>query len=304
MTKVKEFLQNLEKIDEEQFFRFYRFYKNPKDSLGGDEEDTLENYYEFGDIKYFILNNTFFEFLELCLKEEEFQKKLNLNLLTKIRYILFDSKDFKREYFAPLEDEHLRNFCKNKEPIEPLYREKYNALELVAIYEKYKKFGWIYEMKLDKKRVDNLNTDLIDKLCLQNTYQIEVYKEKYIEPQQQRKHLLNRVLTDDYSNNINCVLANYGAHDKKIFLNLVCDNEFLQIVDELLKKELPNIVINHIIEILDMSINFKKLRTSMYEDFWIHYNQIEEKIKVYDYRKAEFLISLFRNKTNKRVLKK
>lgn len=62
MTKTKEFLKELERKDPEQYFRLYRFYKNPKDSLGGDEEETLQKYYDFGDIKYFILNNTFLNF--------------------------------------------------------------------------------------------------------------------------------------------------------------------------------------------------------------------------------------------------
>lgn len=74
MQEIKEFVSKLEQTEKEQYFRLYRFYKNPQLSLGGSEESTIDNYYEYGDIKHFILNNIFFEFLELCLKDEEFLK--------------------------------------------------------------------------------------------------------------------------------------------------------------------------------------------------------------------------------------
>ena len=305
MTKVKEFLKELEKNDGQQYFRLYRFYKNPKSSLGGDEEETLEKYYEFGDIKYFILNNTFFEFLELCLEEKEFREKLNLNLLRKIRYILFDSKDFQKEYFAPLEDQYLRDWCNNKVPIGPIYGRKYNGLELLGISDLYEKYGGTYEMGIDNERFNNLNTDLIDRLCLDSTYDIDIYIGKYIEPQEQRKNLFERIKSDDYSSNFNCILTSRSAFDRKIFLNLVCDNEFLKIEEEvLLEKELSNIVIKHIIDILEVSIHFKKMYVDKYEDFWIHYNQLgKEKINVYDYQRAEYLISLLESKKNKKIIR-
>lgn len=160
-------------------------------------------------------------------------------------------------------------------------------------------------MEIDKECLDNLNTELIDQLCFENTYDIEIYRERYIEPQEQRKNLFERIKSDDYSTDFNCILASRGAYDRKIFLNLVCDNEFLKIVEEeLLEKELSNITIKHIIEILEVSIHFKKMYVDKYEDFWIRYNQLgKEKINVYDYQKAEYLILLLEGKINKKIIR-
>lgn len=190
-------------------------------------------------------------------------------------------------------------------PIGPVYGKRYNGLELFGISQNYEKYAWIYEMEIDKERLDNLNTELIDQLCFENTYDIEIYRERYIEPQEQRKNLFERIKSDDYSSNSNCVLASRGAYDRKIFLNLVCDNEFLKVVEEeIIEKDLSNIVIKNIIEILEVSIHFKKMYIDKYEDFWIYYNQLgKEKINVYDYQKAEYLISLLKSKTNKKIIR-
>lgn len=304
MTKIDEFLKKVEKENKEQLFRLYRFYKNPKDSLGGDDDQTIENYYEFGDIKYFVLNNTFFEFLDICLRDKTFKEKLNLNLLRKLRFLLFDSIDFKNEYFEPLEDEYLRDFCKGKVPCGAICSKKYSTFELFGIVQHYKRFGWIYEIGVGKEKLDNLNVDLIDKLKRQNTLDLEIYHEKYIEPELQRKTLLNSIMEDDYKDTFNSVLASRSAHDRKIFLNLVCDNEFTVIVEtELLNKDLPNKVIENIIEIIEMSSNFKRIEANKYENFWFYYNQLKDKISVYNYKKAESLIPLLKRKLNKKIIK-
>ena len=159
MSQVRKFLSKIEQEDINQYFRLYKFYLNPKVSLGGNDESTLEEYYEFGDIKHFILNNTFFQFLRICLQDKRFTSKLDLTLLSKIRFILYDSKEFKREYFIGLEDKYLREWCKNQVPLVPIYSKKYNIYQLIGIATIYKKYGWIYELELNKEQIEKLNIE-------------------------------------------------------------------------------------------------------------------------------------------------
>ncbi len=304
MQEIKEFLSKIEQTDKEQYFRLYKFYRNPQLSLGGSEESTIEKYYEYGDIKYFILNNTFFEFLELCLKEREFEKKLDFNLLRKIRFLLYDSKEFKKMYFEPLEDPYLRDWCNNKVPIGPIYGKRYNMLDLYGISCRYQEHGWIYDLGLPKEQIDSLNTQLIEHLMDVNSLDQEVYYEKYIKPEEDRRSLLNRIKEEDYENYQNCFLYGRDGSDRKVFLHLVCDNEFLQIVEEnLLKQPLPKIVIQNIIDILQVGIDFRTLN-KIYEDFDYHYQQLgKEKVQSFDYKRAKRLISMLLEKENPKIIK-
>ncbi len=67
----------------------------PDKSLGGRGEETLKDYYLYGDIKNLILNKNFYPFLRDCLQIEKFSQKLDDSLLRKLRYMLFDRYDLK-----------------------------------------------------------------------------------------------------------------------------------------------------------------------------------------------------------------
>jgi len=218
--------------------------------------------------------------------------KLEFNLLRKIRFLLYDSKEFKREYFKPLEDSYLRDWCNNKVPIGSTYAKRYNALELWGISLRYQEYGWIYDLELPKKQIDSLNIELIEHLMAA------------IKPEEDRKSLLNRIKTDNYEEVDNCFLYGRDGRDRKVFLYLVCDNDFLQIVEEiLLKQSLPKIVIRNIIDILQVGIDFKTLN-KVYDDFDFHYQQLgSEKVKCFDYKKAEKLISKLLEKEKPKIIK-
>lgn len=300
---VKEFLNLVKKEDSAQYFRLYKFYKNPAVSLGGTEEKTLESYYQHGEIKNLIANNIFFQFLDLCLREESFVQKLDFILLRKIRFLLYDSKVFKEEYLDPLEDPYLRNWCSNKVPIGEYYSKKYNKLELWSISLKYQELGWIYELGLGKEIINDLDLNLIRRLLSEISFQIDVYYERYVKPIEDRKILLDTIRQEDYSASRNCFLESRDAFDKRVFKNLVCDNDFLDIVEEtLLPKDLPKGVITNIISILEVSVDFKTLNIK-YEDFQLHYQELgKERIASYNYQRAIKLISELKKKEHLKVI--
>lgn len=105
---IKNFLHQIELTNKKHYFLLYKFYLNPSMSLGGNNKSTLKNYNNYGDIKYLILNNVFCGFLKLCLQEPEFTKKLDNILLTKIRYLLLDSKECSQNYCPELYDPKIQ----------------------------------------------------------------------------------------------------------------------------------------------------------------------------------------------------
>lgn len=295
--KIKKYLEFLKKQDGKQYFLLNKFYFFPDKSLGGSEEETLEKYYNYGDIKKLVLNNNFYQFLQLCMEDINFNNKLNYNLLRKIRFLLCDTLEFKREYISDLEDDYLRKFCGNEVPIGPIYSKKYSKLELYFIITHYQKIGFIYDQcpSIDKK--DDIDTKLIENLIWTNGWKIDLYYEEYIKPIEERKSILKSIETDNYNDQLNCFLAIRNGHDKKSFHSLVCNNEFLNLIQNvLLEKELSNIVIDNIIEILEIGINFKT-RNNIYEDFSYLYQKLgEQKIKEFDYKRAMNLITLLTTK--------
>lgn len=305
IAEVKEFLQEMEKNDSEQYFLFARFYFSPDQVLGGDEEETLKEYYKFGDIEKFILNNDFFRFLKVCSLDPEFNKRLHYNLLRKIRFILFDSRDFKKEYLEDLEDLYLREFCQGRVPLGPIYAKKYKKIELYGIIKRYEKCGWIYDVDDHKEKLAEIDEKLLDELIYENGWNLDICYDTEIRPIEDRKMILERIKMDDYSDPFNCFLAARGGHDKRAFKNLVCDNEFLEITsDVLMNKMLPEVVINNIVDILEVGINFK-MGNEIYDDFWILYGVLgEEKVANFDYRRAIELQELLDKKMkNSKVVK-
>lgn len=286
MSKIEKFLQELEKEDQTQYFILYKFYKMPESSLGGSEESTIEEYQKFGSITQLVLNNTFFQFLKLCLEDSKFCQKLNYNLLRKLRFVLFDSKTFQENYVPQLEDPYLKKWCQNKVPIGPVYSKKYNVLQLMKLFEQYRQYGWIYDLGLDRQQIKDLDISLVEEVLYQTGSLLDIYYETYILPEENKKRILERIKNDNYNDPESCFLTSRKGTELEIFKLLVCDNDFLQIVEEeLLARELPIPVKENVLEILELSIDFKTMN-SAYEDFYIHYQELGDKVKDYDYKKA------------------
>ena len=67
---------------------------------------------------------------------------------------------------------------------------------------------------------------------------------------------IKRILEDDYNDPNSCVLYNYSLGHYKIINSVVCDNEFLNIINEkFINKDIPICIIQKIIDILELSIN-------------------------------------------------
>lgn len=303
-TEIKKFLEEIKKQNGKQYFLLNKFYFFPSNSLGGNEEETIEEYYNYGDVKQFFLNNNFFQFLELCMDDLDFSKKLDYNLLRKIRLILCDNLDFKNEYISDFEDEYFRKICCNEAPIGSIYSKKYNQSEWWFLKDHYKRFGFMYELSLSSSKIDKLDTKLLEKLIWRVGKELDVYYKNYVKPINDSKIILKRIESDNYRDPRNCFLMSTDGHDQETFCSLVCNNDFLKMItDVLMEKELPDTIIDNIIEILELGINFKT-QNKIYEDFdYLCQLLGEKRIKEFDYKRAINVITLLmKKKKNHKII--
>jgi hypothetical protein len=290
--KRKEFLRKLEEEDTDNYFLFYKFYFFPSRVLGGSDDETIDKYYEYGDIKRLILNYKFYEFLEICMEDKTFKEKLDFNLLRKIRFILFDCKDFKNEYISDLEDDYLQKFCQGEVTSGPVYSKKYKSIELWLISEHYKKVGWIYKLNISDEK-DKIDINLLKDLIRTNESEQNVYYATYIEPINIRKRLLDSLKKGNYN-----FFVDMELRDRRKFRSLICDNEFLSVAKEyLFPIELPPEVIDNIIYIIDIGIDFKKMNSDKYTNFNYYYELLgKERVKEFSYQEAIEVKNLFEKK--------
>lgn len=309
---TKEFMHQLELHDKNNYFLFQRFYRNPSKVLGGSDESTIDHYQDYGEIKQLIFNESFFNLMN-CLFDyndwdNDFSKKLDINLLRKLKFLCYDTINFRKNscenYIEDLHDEYLRKFCRNEVPIGH-YAKRYNIFELSCIIEHFNKYGWLYELGINHEKIDAVNVDDIRKLMTRIQFEIDVCYEKYIQPLEEQKAILERIENENYEED-NCLfLMSRKGEDKKSINALVCCNEFLEIINNtLLQKNLPKIVIENIINILSISIKLKThvLDTEFDSESVFKYLCIlgKERVENFNYKEAERLISLLNKKLRKK----
>lgn len=263
MTKeIKNYLKKLEKNNKINYFSFWKFYLKPKAILN-DKENNNSN--------ILIENEEFFTFLNLCLKDKEFIAKLDEASMKKIRYILFDRKEYLEN--SILDELYKTNFKENT-----LSKSYFNNLVLT----------------LNSKRN---NLSIIDNLIKKITFLEEQYCEKNILPELEKKKIFKKITEDDYQNISNCYLFARHGKDRKSLQYIVCDNDFLDIIQKyLLNYDLPKVIINNIIEILETGINLKMRNTTHY-NLWNSYQlPEEEKIKNFKATTAAKLIDSLKQK--------
>ncbi len=299
-NEIREFLKNTSTSNNKVNFILYKFYLKPSEVLGSSEENTLNKYYLYGNINSLIVNNEFLKFLQLCLRDEEFTSKLDNVLLKKIRYILFDSKEYIEKYIKDLTSPQFKSFLDGEIPLPNKYRKKYNFLDIYALSDLYNRIGWIYSLNITSKDIKKYNKYLNNELILTVDFKEQIYYERYIKPTEERRNILNRISEDDYEDIDSCFLNLYDGHSRKIFPHIICDNEFISAVEKnLLHKDLPNIIIKNIIDILEVSINFKTMN-DCYADFELLYSMLDKKkIESFNHSSALALIDkLSKKKTN------
>lgn len=307
--ELKEYFQKLKNDRNENIFLFYQFYKYPNIYLGGSEDNTMNNYYNYGSIKTLVLCEDFFHFLYLCFDDKDFVLRLendglNNNLLIKIRYLIFDFIEFREHYNSDLEDEEFRQFFRGNKPIGK-YATKYNNLQLSGLVKYYKRCGWLYEIKLPKSKALQVDKDLLNWLKFINDVILDVYHEKYIEVIDTENFLINSIKNEEYDALYRLVyfLDDDFLINKKYFRALVCSNNFLDLCfSELLNRDLSYNLIKKIIDVLEMSLDLQN------EDTILEYENLcgvisEKRVNEYNCELADVILRKFYDKVqNSKIL--
>ena len=199
--------------------------------------------------------------------------------MKQIRYLLFDLQTIYND--SILSDINKKNL--KKENVSKAYLN-----ELVG--------------KINYKSKD---LSLIDFLIRKVTFLEEEYCERVILPEIERKVILKKIVEDDYYNVLDCFLFERHGKDFVSVRNLVCDNEFLNVVDNyLLDSDLPIVIIENIIEILQIGVDFK---TANVKHYFTAFQMLDaNKVKNYSYKRAMEIINLLeikkRDKKNGKVV--
>ena len=167
----------------------------------------------------------------------------------------------------------------------------------------YYQYDWLYDLKVPKDTLDKISVSTLNNLIFSLGLRYDYKYSKEVAPQRERARIYGRIKEDNYDDPLNCLLAKYEGSSNIAFRYLVCENDFLDVIEnDLLTKNLPDIVIKHIIDILTISVDFKTYNVK-YENFWALYKSLGDKIKSFDYKRAKGLITLLESRMDRPKLK-
>lgn len=151
----------------------------------------------------------------------------------------------------------------------------------LSYYELKTLYTIIHMSELRKENNYNLNLSSDVKKMLE--YYIRFKRLLEIEPVEDRKKFIKRIIEDDYNNPSSCALYSYDINHYKIANSVVCDNEFLSIIKEkFLYNDISVCIIKKIIDILELSINiFNDYKLGIKNNSYYAYVK-KEKIESYN----------------------
>ena len=209
--------------------------------------------------------------------------------------------------------EEIKKFLNGKDFI--LYR-FYNNPDIILQSNEYdfnnKDFFKLLNLLLDDYEfINKLNKEIINKLLSLNL--TVGLKEKVsfsemiaVNLKERKKHEKDRILKsiefDDYLKEKNYFLYNLDISKNyfSIVDNLFCNNDFLHISKEIIKKTNNYNILNNIYEIILESINVKENKVE-YE--WVYDRISKEKIDEFDLNEAKKVLNEIYRKLNTRKLK-
>ena len=253
MDKIRAYIKQLNQELSPNFFHFYSFYKDPINSLGGDDAHTLNDFQDYGLIKFFIGNGEFLKLLDLCLDDTDFLNLIKNNrvILNKLGMIVSYSNVLFNLRISINDLPRFYDVVNGAD--DSSLREKYGDYDYARIVEFFKKHPWAFELNADFTNCDpillrKLNNFINNQLALKDKADFETEIDK--------KVAFNRIITDDYSKPESCYLFNKNGSDMESFRLLVCNKDFLDVLEKhLIGKVLSEEIFNNIICILRLSID-------------------------------------------------
>lgn len=305
--ELKEFLINYGQDLSNDLLLFYQFFYNHKQVLGGDDDSTLKNYYEYGRVKDLLRAKDFFHFFNLCLGNYDFRRRLenegiNQNLLIKIRYIIFDFQEYKKHYNKDLESPDFSEVIKGQMPLGS-YVKKYGFGEMLSIKEHYDKCGWMYNT-IPYERTLNVSQSLLVELIKKNNFASDVFREKFEDIPNLENFLIQNMILGEYDSlqYLACSNTKYSYFNNKYNKTLVCSNKLLDACrTDIINHDLSYDIIVKFIDLLNMSIDLHNLNFDSGHQ-WVYNLVGSKKIKQYNIELAISVRDLFVEKISQSKL--
>lgn len=268
--QIKLFLKNYFSSHDRISFSLWHFYKHPSDVLNDSFQHNSAFFDMFFPLNEKVIKKSFLVFLNCCFDDKDFLKRITSESLREISSFIQESKNVINDaMLIDFWNHHYKNYQFRKQD-----------LDLFVSFINYKSDYLQYLDKLEKK--------------ITTIYE-DIYEEK-IYPILRKEDIFDKILSDNYSYLLDCFLFSRNGNDMLSFEYLVCDNDFLDLVqNSLLHYSLPSVIIDHIIEIISTGIRFKTKKFVSY-DMDRDYTKICDKIEVFDLNKAYEIISLLRRK--------
>ena len=305
---INDFLNSLK--NEFDFFWFCALYHRPSVILGNDKNmDNLDSEYKSLPLYFWLMmNNNLTEFVKIAIQDDDFLKRADANILIKLSYILYDSADFKK-YHSFRNDKNLLSILNNQITI-PEYNKltessntRYSLPQLLEINTIYNKYKHLYEHPYPEEQIEQYSGEKAMQVRANVVDIINYILDKTTRKQKEKESVLELIEQEDYSDshdNSSYLCRNpllYRLDDpniyylnKKVFNYLVCDNQFLSIIEEKLsQKSINGSALDNAIDIISMGIRIKKnLEHNM--TFCIHELGIDF-IQQFDLKRSQELLN-------------
>lgn len=302
MDKIRAYIKQLNQELSPNFFHFYSFYKDPINSLGGDDAHTLNDFQDYGLIKFFIGNGEFLKLLDLCLDDTDFLNLIKNNrvILNKLGMIVSYSNVLFNLRISINDLPRFYDVVNGAD--DSSLREKYGDYDYARIVEFFKNHPWTFELNTDFTNCDpilsrKLNNFINNQLALKDKADFETEIDKNV--------AFNRIITDDYSKPESCYLFNKNGSDMESFRFLVCNKDFLDVLEKhLIGKVLSEEIFNNIICILRLSIDIVSyydiyaLDVPWYQEM-IDNNIGKDRVSAFDIYKCLCVIGRLQNNSKK-----
>lgn len=273
--QVKDFFS---KLDDKELFMFKKLYYQPEKVLGEKKEDReaeqdYKNSFYYCDL---MMNNNLSDFVIAVFYDDDFRDRVedNYQIWQKFSYFLYDSKDFKK-YYGFTDDEELLLVITEKMPYKKYLDSHKPKYPLMAYYDAYKKYRRLFDHSYPKEQIESYDEYKANEACSYLQLIGQVIREKEAK-KLKKEYSLERIKEEDYTLD-NCDGDKYLykhnlddiGFDSSALDALVCENRFLEIIDEKIKNnQLEGKVIDNIINIIYTGIDIKTYNTS-YNNFYI-----------------------------------
>lgn len=258
--KLKEFFNKIK--DSQDFFLLWRLYNNPSNVIGSEQDMDAaeEEYYNLYDYCRLMMNNNLTKFIKLALHDNNFCGQDDFQTWRKLGFFLYDSIDFKKYYYM-LDDPSVLPTLRGEISIQEYSRRKNSShpkIPLLEMDDAYKKYEKLFKYNYPREQINNYDEKQAAYIRNYVNLKLRCIKEKTTKKESEAL-VLKQIERGDYSALQRYQLFNDSILSYRALGNLLCNNRFLDIIeDKLNKRKIDMVSLNDALNIIIMGINIKK----------------------------------------------